>query len=159
MICEKTKDFLNEISSIAWFENSGRPNDTYRMVFSLYEACDTWGKQYLEVGEPQIDALEEIAAEKIGDDAIDKIFDSVSSAIGDTVWEKFGEFIERQNLGEELAVTCELFDMVKRDIAWACIEKVLDIPVFFTMLAEIYRQGYFPCSWLGAYPSGQAVVL
>lgn len=48
---------------------------------------------------------------------------------------------------------------MKRDLAWACVEKVLDMPGFFTMLKEIYKEGYFPCSWNGAYPSGQAVVL
>ena len=44
-------------------------------------------------------------------------------------------------------------------MAWACVEKVLDMPGFFTMLAEIYKEGYFPCPWKGNYPSGQAVVL
>ena len=52
-----------------------------------------------------------------------------------------------------------LVDKMRRDMAWACVEKVLDMPGFFTMLAEIYKEGYFPCSWKGAHPSGQAVVL
>lgn len=96
---------------------------------------------------------------KIGDDAIDDAFETVSAAIGDTVWEKFGEFIARQRLDNELAVCDELFDRIERDMAWACVEKILDMPGFFTMLVEIYKEGYFPCSWNGEYPSGQAVVL
>lgn len=159
MVCEKIVDFLDEIKSISWFESSGSPDEKYHMVFSLYEACDTYGKQHMEVWEPQIDALEEMAAEKIGDDAIDEAFDTVSAAIGDIVWEKFGEYIDRQHLGEEIGVSFELFDMIKRDMAWACVEKMVNVPGFFTYLIEIYKQGFFPCSWIGEYPSGQAVVL
>lgn len=159
MIDKKTAEFLNEIESINWFENSGCPNEKYYMVFSLYEACDAWRKQYMEVWEPCIYSLEDIAAEEIGDDAVDEVFEAVSAAIGDIVWKKFGEYIDRQNLNEENAVSFELFDMIKRDMAWACVEKILDLPGFFTMLTEIYKQGYFPCSWLGEYPSGRAVVL
>lgn len=159
MVHEKTKVFLNEINTIDWFKNSGRPNEKYHMLFSLYEAYDTWGKPYLELWEPQICALEDVAVEKIGDDTIDEIFSIVSAAIGDTVWEKFGEYIERQHLGEELGVSYELHDMIKRDMAWACVEGILEMSGFFTMLTEIYKQGYFPCSWDGSYPSGQAVVL
>ncbi|NBJ94567.1 hypothetical protein D5281_18790 [bacterium 1xD42-62] len=99
--------------------------------------------------------MKNIAMKKIGDDAIDDIFESVSAAIGDTVWEKFGEFIVRQHLDDQLAVCNELFDRIKRDMAWACVEKVLDTPIFFTMLAEIYKEGYFPCSWNGECPSGR----
>lgn len=159
MVSKKIETFVNEIRLINWFENSGNANEKYYMVFSLYEACDGWGKQHMEVWEPQIYALEDIATEKIGDDAIDEAFEAVSSAIGDIVWKKFGEYIDRQHLNEEIGVSFELFDNIKRDMAWACVEKILDMPGFFTMLTEIYKQGYFPCSWLGAYPSGQAVVL
>ena len=42
--------------------------------------------QYFEVWESQIYPLEDTAEEKIGDDAIDEIFEVVSDAIGDTVW-------------------------------------------------------------------------
>ena len=103
--------------------------------------------------------MEDTAEEKIGDDAIDEIFEVVSDAIGDTVWKKFEEYIVRQHVRDDLEVCYELFDKMRRDMAWACVEKVLDMPGFFTMLAEIYKEGYFPCSWKGNYPSGQAVVL
>ena len=159
MVHEKTKEFLNEIDTIDWFAHSGRPNEKYHMLFSLYEACDTWGRQYLELWEPHICAIENVAVERIGDDTINEIFLTVSAAIGDIVWEKFGEYIERQHLGEELGVSYELHDMIKRDMAWACVERILEMSGFFTVLTEIYKQGYFPCSWDGPYPSGQAVVL
>ena len=140
MVHEKTKEFLNEIDTIDWFAHSGRPNEKYHMLFSLYEACDTWGKQYLQLWEPQICALEAVAVERIGDDTINEIFLTVSAAIGDIVWEKFGEYIERQHLGEELGVSYELHDMIKRDMAWACVERILEMSGFFTVLTEIYKQ-------------------
>lgn len=115
--------------------------------------------QYVEVWESQIYPLEDTAVEKIGDDAIDEIFEVVSDAIGDTIWRKFEEYIYRQQVYDDLEVRYELFDRMRRDMAWACVEKVLDMPGFFTMLTEIYKEGYFPCSWDGKYPSSQAVVL
>ena len=52
--------------------------------------------QYFEVWESQIYPLEDTAEEKIGDDAIDEIFEVVSDAIGDTVWKKFEEYIDSE---------------------------------------------------------------
>ena len=80
---------------------------------------------------------------KIGDGAIDDAFDTVSAAIGDTVWKKFGELINRQGLGDELAVCDELFNNIKRDMAWACVEKVLDTPVFLPCCQKSMRKGIF----------------
>ena len=114
------------------------------MVFSLYEACDGWwGKRYTEVWESQIYPLEDMAVKKIGDDAIDDAFETVSAAIGDTVWVKFGEFTDRQRLGDELAVCDELFDRIKRDMAWACVEKILDMPGFLPCWQKSTRKGIF----------------
>ena len=142
-IGERMEAFLEEAKSIRWFENSGKPNEKYDMVFSLYEACDGWGKQYFDVWESRVCELEDIAMKKIGDGAIDDAFDTVSAAIGDTVWKKFGELINRQGLGDELAVCDELFNNIKRDMAWACVEKVLDTPVFLPCCQKSMRKGIF----------------
>ena len=53
----------------------------------------------------------------------------------------------------------EMLDMVKRDVSLAYIEKALNVHGFFSTLLEIYKDGYFPCAWIGVYPNGQAVVL
>lgn len=73
------------------------------------------------------------------------------------VWEsQIYPFIVRQHVRDDLEVRYELFDKMRRDMAWACVEKILDMPGFFTMLAEIYKEGYFPCSWKGAiHPARQ----
>lgn len=156
---DKIGSFLDEIKSFDWFSNCGTPSEKYHLIFSLFDAIDCWNSQYVETWDPPIYALESIAQKEIGDDKISEIFDSVSAAIGSIVWDDLGKFIEKGNLGEEEGVYPELLDMVKRDMAWACVERVLDMPCFFTMLAEIYKEGYFPCSWDGIYPSGLAVVL
>lgn len=160
MFEEKINSFCDEVKSINWFERCGIPNEKYHMVFSLYDANDgIWGMSSHDAWELNICPLEDTAMEKIGDDAIDDAFEIVSDAIGDTVWNKFGEFIERRKLEDQLAVVDELFDAVRRDMAWACVEYLMDQPGFFTMLKDIFKEGYFPCSWDGEYPLGKAVVL
>ena len=152
-------DFLDELAQIDWFKNCGVPNEKYHMIFSLFEAYDTWGQQTLSIWEPHAYELEDEAAEKIGDDEIDEIFAAVSSAIGDVVWNRLGDFLTRRNLWEEAGVLPEILDMVKQDISWACIERILKVDSVYTKILNIYKEGYFPCSWIGEYPSGQAVVM
>lgn len=157
---EKINAFLSEVKTINWFERCGIPNEKYHMVFSLYDANDgIWGMKANEVWELNICSLEDNADEMIGDDVIDDVFETVYEAIKDDVWNKFGEFIDRRQLGNQLAVADELFEAAMRDMAWACIEYIMDMPGFFTMLKDIFKEGYFPCSWDGEYPSGRAVVL
>lgn len=150
-------DFLDELAQIDWFKNSGTSNEKYHMIFSLFEVYDTWGQQTLSIWEPHSYSLEE--NDDIDDNEIDEVFAAVSAAIGDTVWNKLGEFLTRRNLWEEAGVLPEMLDTVKRDISWACIERILNIDSLFTTLLNIYKEGYFPCSWIGEYPSGQAVVM
>lgn len=152
-------DFLYEIKLINWFAHSGVPNENYHRVLSIFEAYDNWNKQMLKVWEPSITLLENMAIEKIGDAQIDEIFSTISADIGEILWEKWGEFIARQHLEDEMGLDNEIIDMVKRDVSWAFIEKTLNIRGLFTTLLEIYKSGYFPCSWIGTYPDGQAVVL
>lgn len=90
---------------------------------------------------------------------IDKVFSTVSSEIGDAIWKKWEDFTERWHLEEERRLENEMLDMVKRDVSWACIERMLNVQGFFSTLLEIYKDGYFPCAWIGTYPNGQAVVL
>lgn len=127
---KKIAAFLSEVTLINWFEHCGIPNEKYHMVFSLFEVFESWGKQYIEVWEDNTYALEDIAIERIGDDKIDGVFEIVSAAIGNTIWNKLGDFVDRQHLEEERVVCSELLDMVKRDMAWGCIERILDMPGF-----------------------------
>ncbi len=152
-------EFLQEAKSINWFANSGKPNEKYRMVFSVFEAYDDWNDKMLKVWEPQTALLENTATRQIGDNTIDDIFDAVSLAIGDIIYKAWGDHVCRQHLEEETALDNEMMDIVKRDVSWACVERALNVKGFFSMLFEIYKEGYLPCAWIGGYPEGQAVVL
>ena len=99
------------------------------------------------------------ALETIGDEEIDKIFNIVSNNISDKLWNRYCLFIDRCQLESENGLTSEILDFNKRDISWACIEYLLNINGLFSNLLGIYEEGYFPCSWIGKYPSGKPVVV
>ena len=113
----------------------------------------------LEIWEPHIYTQKKTAINQIGDAQIDEIFSVVSSEIGEVIWQKWSDFISRWHLEGEVGLEDEMMDMVKRDVSWACIEKTLNLQGFFHTLLKIYKDGYFPCAWIGDYPAGQAVVL
>ena len=152
-------EFLKVLKDIRWFENSGKPTEKYHMVFSVFEAYDDWNRSMMQVWEPNIFQIEKDAGEKMGEAWINEIFLLVSSAIGDAVWENWEAFLTSQGLEEEMGLSFEVLDMVKRDMSWACVERELGIQGLFTILLKIYQEGYFPCSWLGNYPEGRAVVM
>ena len=152
-------EFLQEVRSINWFQHSKKEANEYHVIHSIFEAYDNWNEQMLKTWEPYICSLENTAVKRIGDDQIDNIFSAISSEIGDVIWREWNNFIIRWHLEEEVGLDNEILDMVKRDISWACIEKVLNMHGFFSTLLEIYKDGYFPCAWIGVYPNGQAVVL
>lgn len=152
-------EFLQEVRSINWFQHSKKAADKYHVIHSIFEAYDDWNEQMLKTWEPHICSLENIAVKRIGDEQIDNIFLAISSEIGDAIWREWNNFITRWHLEEEMGLDNEMLDMVKRDVSWACIEKTLNVHGFFSTLLEIYKDGYFPCAWIGDYPKGQAVVL
>ncbi len=151
--------FIEEVRSIKWFKNSGKPCDKYLLVRSIYDAYDNWNANYLSVWEPQICFLEKLAEKMIGDDAADDIFETVSMALDKDIWNEWQSFRARGGLEEENALDEEIADMVKRDLCWAAVEKALNITGFFTALLEIYQDGYLPCGWEGDFPNGRAAVI
>lgn len=155
----KIDDYLAEITQIDWLKNSGSGSEKYHVIHSIFEAYDAWNEATLAVWEPQINRLEAKAQEAIGDAWIDEVFEKIAEALADPLWEKWTAFIERCDLGEECGLDNEMLDMIICDVAWAYIERVLGKPDFFAKLLEIFKEGYFPCSWDGEYPEGKAVVL
>lgn len=153
------EQFLQEAQQIPWFSHSSKAREKYYIIYSIFEAYDDWNEQMLKTWEPHIFSLEDMAVKQIGNAQIDHIFSIVSSEIGDIIWKKWEHFITVQHLEDETGLENEMLDMVKRDIAWAYIEKILDVQGFFNTLLGIYKDGYFPCAWVGVYPDGQAVVL
>ncbi|MCM1506077.1 MAG: hypothetical protein NC177_02925 [Ruminococcus flavefaciens] len=152
-------DFIAGLNNIDWFSKSGTPTNKYHVIYSVFEAFDDYSEKYFKVWDCHITKLEREAQAIIGDEKIDNIFSLVSSEMGDKLWTKWSAFIERNDLYDETGLENEILDMVKRDLAWACIEKYLQKDGFFSDLMHIYQDGYFPCAWDGIYPKGMAVVL
>lgn len=155
---DEINEFIQGIKFINWF-NHNHPENNYYVISSIFEAYDKWNKKMLETWESHIYSLENIAIEKLGDEQIDLIFTTISSEIADKIYENWDDFITEKHLENEIGLENEMMDMVKRDVSWACIERVLNIQGFFTTLLNVYSNGYFPCSWIGDYPNGQVVVL
>lgn len=151
--------FIEEMKPTKWFANSGAPTEKYLLVRSVYDAYDNWNANYLSVWDPQISLLEELAEQIIGGDAIDDIFETVSMALDEDIWNAWQSFRTRAGLEEENALDEEIADMVKRDLCWAAVERALNREGFFTALLDIYRDGYFPCGWDGEHPYGRAAVM
>mgnify|MGYP003295092155 FL=1 len=152
-------EFLQEVRLINWFNHNVEAMNKYHVIFSIFEAYDDWNAEMLKTWEPHIVSLESAAIEQIGDSQIDEIFSTISLEIGDIIWEKWSEFIAGCHFQQETGLDNEMMDMIKRDISWACIENSLNMRGFFSTLLDIYKNGYFPCAWIGDYPNGQAVVL
>ena len=152
-------EFMKSVKDIDWFSKRGIPSDKYYVVQSLFEAYDDWNDKYMKVWQPKTQHLEEAAQNTMGDKWIDECFSAVTSEIGDLLWSKWEQFIERQDLYEETGLDNEFLDMVIRDLSWAYIEQYLNEGDFFTSLLQIYRDGYFPCAWEDTYPEGKAVVI
>ena len=151
-------EFIQELKLVDWFNHKYLENDYY-VISSIFEAYDRWNKNMIETWEPHIYTLENIAIKEIGDEQIDAIFATISSEIGDKIYQNWDDFITKNHLENEAGLESEMMDMVKRDLSWACLERMLNIQGFFTLLLNIYKNGYFPCSWIGDYPNGQVVVL
>ena len=154
-----SEKFIEDARTIKWFENSGTPTEKYTLVRSVYDAYDKWSASYLSVWEPQIAVLEKLACERIGNGAIDDIFEKVSMALDNGIWNAWLSFRERCGLNEENGLDEEIADMVKRDLCWAAVEYAMNRTGFFTAGLDVYRNGYFPCGWDGEYPDGRVAVM
>lgn len=151
--------FVQQIKQFPWFEHQKNPENSYHVVSSVFEAYDSWNEQMLKTWKPQICALETQAVQQIGDSQIDSIFLYISCEAEDVIWQKWCDFVARYHLEQETGLEAELLDMVKRDLSWAYVEQTLKLSGFFSELLGIYRNGYFPCAWIGEYPEGRPVVL
>lgn len=96
------------------------------------------------------------------DEQIDDIFEEISLAIGNEVYDALCELEDRigQETGEDQSgIEDEILDFIKRDTAWACIELLLEEKGFFTRILEINRSGHWACSWVGKYPQGNFIIM
>lgn len=150
--------FIGEIKEIQWFSHSGEPSSKYLAADSIYEACDTYGRQMCDVWGCTTGEIEARSLEILTDAQIDAIFETVSLAIGNELYEGLYNLEERLDEDAEEMET-EILDFIKRDTAWACIELLSGQKGFFTRVYEINKTGRWACSWIGKYPAGNFIIL
>lgn len=155
-------NFINEIKNIEWFKQVGEPSEKYWVVDTIWEACDTYGHQMLEVWSRNTETIEKKALKKLTDKQIDAIFEAVSLAIGNEVYEAVCDLEDKigQETGEDQSgIEEEILDFMKRDTAWACIELLLNEKGFFSQVYHLNRSGRWACSWVGKYPDGNFIIM
>lgn len=114
--------------TIGWFKQVGEPSEKYWVIDTIWEACDTYGHQMLEVWGQNSELIEQKALRQLKDEQIDAIFEAVSLAIGNEVYEALCDLEDKigQETGEDQSgIEEEILDFIKRDTAWACIERLL----------------------------------
>lgn len=159
---DKIDAFIGQLKTIHWFECVGEPSEIYWVVDTIWEACDTHGQQTQKVWGLNTEAIEKKALKHFTDEQIDDIFEEISLAIGNEVYDALCELEDRigQETGEDQSgIEDEILDFIKRDTAWACIELLLEEKGFFTRILEINRSGHWACSWIGKYPQGNFIIM
>ncbi len=154
--------FIQEIKTIPWFKKVGEPSEKYWVVDTIWEACDTHGQQMLQVWGETTAQIEQKALSRLSEAQVDAIFETVSLSIGNEVYEALCDLEDRigQETGEDQSgIEEEILDFIKRDTAWACIERLLGETGFFTRILEINRSGHWACSWVGKYPQGNFIIM
>jgi hypothetical protein len=104
------------------------------------------------------------ARQHLSDTEIDRIFDEVAAVIDedlrrfDALIAYFARFFpdgDPDRIEDERQVA----HSVKRDLAWAAIERSIGEVGFFTGLLRWYERGRWPWGWSGEYPAGCVLVL
>ena len=139
----------------------GLANTLEEFVMSA-EYINTYGHQMLEVWGQNSELIEQKALRQLKDEQIDAIFEAVSLAIGNEVYEALCDLEDKigQETGEDQSgIEEEILDFIKRDTAWACIERLLGEKGFFSRILEINQTGHWACSWVGKFPKGNFIIL
>lgn len=154
--------FISEIKNVKWFQNVGQPSEKYMTVDTVWEACDTYGKQMCEVWGKNSENIEKESLKKLSNAQIDAIFETVSLAIGNEVYEALCDLEDKigEETGEDQSgLEDEILDFIKRDTSWACAEYMLGLKGFFTQVYDINRTGRWACSWVGKFPAGNFIIM
>lgn len=154
--------FIDQIKNISWFCRVGEASEKYWVVDTIWEACDVHGQQMIEVWGKNSEMIEQQALRQLSNEQIDTVFEAVSLAIGNEVYEALCDLEDRigKESGEDQSgIEEEILDFIKRDTAWACIEQLLGDHGFFSRIYEINRNGRWACSWIGDYPQGNFIIM
>lgn len=158
---------LAELKSVRWLAHAGEPFPGGILVPDVATAFDDWSKSTFTTWSCRTHALERRARKQLGEPAIDHVFRRISIALDKPLRAALKKYFDRRPNGLNANTECnadlglwpELLETMKRDIAWAAVERLLGTPDFFSALLAFYRAGRWPCSWRGKYPKGKVAVL
>ena len=163
---DRLETFLRSLEGVPWFSRAGAPSTTHHVVADAVVGWDDWSSEMMAVWRVRSERLEADARETIGDPSIEHIFSRVEAVLEPQVRAGVKAYFARRpnttentDCGADSGLWPDLIDRVLRDMSWAAVETLLDQPEFYVSLIAVYRQGRWPCSWMGRYPTGTFVVL
>jgi hypothetical protein len=159
--------FTNRISAVHWLSHAGTKDSSAIIARDFVSAYDTYSLNKIDTWLPQSQSLEQIARQIIGDSGIDNVFNMISHSIQNNLYHGIEQYFARMeetdpdfdSIGANAGIALEVMDEIKRDIAWAAVEILINQPKFFTSLLIWYERGRWPCAWKGNYPQGCIVVV
>jgi len=153
-------EYLAWVRAFPMLTEMGRPGSSPELISGgdepVYQDVTFWSARTHEA--------EARSRRHLTDREIDALIDEVAAAIDEDLLRfnpliaYFGQFFPDGDPGriedEREAAHC-----VKRDLAWAALEKAIGEPGFFASLLPVYDRGRWPCGWAGAYPGGHVLFL
>jgi hypothetical protein len=165
-LAQRLDTFLASLDNVPWFSSAGATSTTYHVVDDAVVGWDDWSAAMMATWPIKSEQLEAAAQAAIGDAAIDHIFNRVAEVLEPKVRAGLRAYFARRpnttdntDCGADAGLWPDMLDRVLRDVSWAAVEVLLDRPEFYISLIEVYREGRWPCSWKGTYPTGTFVVL
>jgi hypothetical protein len=153
-------DFFAWLRTFPLLTNIGKPGDSPEVIGPAS------GPVYLDVAfwSERTHEAEARALRHLTDTEIDDIIDEVAALIDenllrfDPLVAYYGRFFPDGDVGR-IEDERGAAHSVKRDLAWAAIERAIGDPGFFSDLLAWYERGRWPVGWSGKYPVGHVRVL
>src|SRR5262245_25315556 len=153
-------DYFTWLRSFPMLACIAQPGDSREIIPAagtpIYQDSAFWSERTHEA--------EARARAHLADLEIDRIFEEVATVIDenlrrfDPLIAYFARFLPDGDPGR-IEDERQTAHSVKRDLAWAAIERATDDIGFFTGLLPWYERGRWPCGWAGEYPAGHVLVL
>jgi hypothetical protein len=153
-------EYSNWLRSFPLIVEIGRPASAFEILRSsetpIYQNASFWSERTHEI--------ESVALCNLTSQEIDDIFNDVASTLDedlrrfDPLIAYFAQFFPDGDAGR-IEDERDVAHCVKRDLAWAAVERVLDSNGFFNSTLAWYARGRWPCNWAGDYPAGHFLVL
>jgi hypothetical protein len=141
-----------------WFVHAGKPMAGVRVPTDLEEAWDGswdgWNHKSHKRRAAARRRLEKAAQRDLGDKTIDRAFGLVGKALGPTLWDALGAYLDRVGdpYGVGRGIAIELFDYVMCDLCWVVVERLMKRKGFFSTLLPWFARGRLLCGWMRDKP-------